>query len=810
MNLHPQRRYFLLVSLPALILMLFVTGTNQKVLAQSSNNVVLAARAGFGGNCKTNRWVPIQIRAENKGAEDLEARVQVSYTNNLGGETAYGTALSLPGNSRKEFFLYLYYDGYLNKPQVSLTVKDQVLVENPLPLNCLDPESLIIGLITDTPNAFNGLSSLTAPNGYTRITRLKLEDLPDHPEGWDALDALVIAGVDTGALSEQQRNALTGWLAQGGKLLVTGGPKWQEIANGLGTLLPLNLNNTQAVDNLSSLQTYLNTPDALETRSTILAVGQVRAKAIVLVSQGNIPVLAKSQVGFGTVYYLAADPGLEPLSTWKSKDALYQSILQSTTPHATWMKSTINTYTANQALAALPALGLPPAMFVFCLLGVYILIVGPVNYVILRLIKRQELAWITIPGFVILFTLVAYISGFWIRGTRPILNRLTIVQAWDDVEQAQARTLVGIYSPGRTQYTLQAGPSFLPSPFDSGTQALQTNKGWLSLQKGTDTLLPDVIVEAGGMKSAMFQGSIPALAFTHNLTLSMSSSGPIMEGTITNASQYTLKDITLITSGNKRSLGTMGPGATAQISLPMNNKYGETQIFDLKNNPAYSYYSGTDDVNEERVRQVAFMNAVLSDTQSYTAAGGNVSSGIYLTGWLDKAVVPMSVQGLGFDSIDTTYYILSLTPAIRTDKANELRLTPGFFNWSSSSPNTAPYSTADYYAGSAPDQYTLTFKLTAPVRYTAVKSLALVLSVSTYYRSSNQSFDTTNTAALWDWQKSAWVQIPNLVWGTNAIADPANYVGPEGEIRLKINRINAQNQDANPVASSYFTMVVQP
>lgn len=790
--------------------MLFLAGTNQKVLAQNSNNVTLAASVGFGGNCKTDLWVPIQVRVENKGAEDLDGQVRFAYKNSQGGETAYGTEISLPANSRKEFFLYAYYDGYLDKPKITFMVRDQVVVEKQLPLTCMDSESLIIGLITDTPNAFSGLTSLSAfsaSSNYTRIALLKLNNLPDRSEGWSALDALVISGVDTSSLSESQKAALKSWLAQGGKLLVTGGPKWQEIASGLGALLPLNLNTTQSVDDLSSLQNYLNPADVMEKRSSILAVGQVRANATILVSQGNIPILAKSQVGFGNVYYLAADPSLEPLSTWDGMNILYQSLLQGTSVHATWMTSKLNAYGGNQALAALPALGLPSAIYVFCLLGIYILVIGPINYIVLRAIKRQEWAWVTIPTLVMAFTIAAYLSGFWIRGARPILNRLAVVQAWDNVDQAEARGLVGIYSPGRTRYTLQAGAGFLSSPFDNNTQALQSNQGWLSLQHGTETLLPDVIVEASGMKSAVFQGIVPALAFTHTLTLNLSDSNPIIQGNIKNTSKYAIKDAELVTGDARRSLGDFAPGETKQIQIGLRTTaQGAVQIYDTQQHSVYSYYSNTN-VDEKEIRQSALMAAFLSDTSSYRATSGQVTSGIYLTGWVEGAILSTAVQGQGFDTLDTTFYILNLNPVIKTN-GTSIKLTPGLFTWSSSNINAAPYPLVDY-PGDVPDQYILNFKLAAPVHYTSVKSLSLTLGVPTY-GSSTSAFSATNTAAIWDWQKSSWVQVNGLVWGVNDIADPSPYIGPEGTIRLKISKNGTSSQSANPVGSSYFTMVVQP
>lgn len=809
LNHQRQRQLTRILLITVVSVTLSLLSVNHLVYAQNTNGITLTARVGFTGNCKTDHWIPIQVTVENKGA-DINGRIQAAYTNGKGGDSIYGQEISLPSNSRKEVFLYLYPDGYLDKPNVNLTVNGQLITKTPLTIACIPEESLVIGLITDTPNAFSKLGALSAPNGYTRIAALRINNLPDRPEGWETLDGLVISAVDTGALTDAQRGALKGWLAQGGKLVIAGGPKWQNVASGLDEFLPLALNTTQTVSGLSSLQNYLKSPDSLDGKNAILAVGQTRANATVLVSEGNSPVLAHSQIGFGHVYYLAADPGVEPLSNWGGISNLYASLLAPTSNHPVWMTSTINTYSANQALSALPALGLPPTIYVLCLLGAYILVIGPINYVILRAIKRQEWAWFTIPAFVLLFTGVAYLSGYWIRGARPILNRLTVVQAWDGVELAQARSLVGIYSPGRTRYTLNAGNDFLSFPFDSNSQSLQSNQGWLSLQQGSDVLLPDVLVEASGMKSASFNGQLPALDIAQKLTLTLGSAGPSIKGTITNNSKYTIKSLRLKTTDNTIVLGDLKPGDNKNVQMSFRASPQDIQIFDFQGYSGYGTYYASSNAEDQEVRQNALMSAVLSGEQSYTASVGKVTAGMYLTGWVEEALLPISVQGQAFDTIDTTFYILNLTPTI-VKQSDQQTLTAGMFLWSSSDPSITPYL-PDYpsYSNTARENgYTLTFKLAFPLQYSNVKALNLILDQPTY-ASSGTSFQTTNTASLWNWETSAWDEMQNAVWGTNTIPNPALYVGPESEIRLKIGINNSNGPNQAIVGSSYFTLVVQP
>ncbi|MGC1377702.1 MAG: hypothetical protein WA821_15820, partial [Anaerolineales bacterium] len=347
--------------------MLLLPGGNQQVHAQGQGGVSITARLGFNGNCKQNSWVPIRVRVENKGADLNNARVQATYKDN-GGQSVYAVDVSLPSVSRKEFFIYLPPDNmYQGKLDVSLVAGDQTLATTPVNIACYSYN--LIGLLTNNLST-DALSSVSTSSGPARVAQVQLADLPDRSQGWEGLDALVVSGVDMGAISDPQRAALKAWLAQGGKLLITGGPGWQGAAAGLDEFLPVALQSTQTVSDLSALQTYFKSPAVLDSSTpAILAVGKLLPGADVMVAQDGVALLVQKQIGFGTVYYLAADPGLQPLSTWDGMRDVYSHLLGAPSLRPSWMSSAWDPSASNQALAALPALGLPPTPYVLCLLG---------------------------------------------------------------------------------------------------------------------------------------------------------------------------------------------------------------------------------------------------------------------------------------------------------------------------------------------------------------------------------------------------------------------------------------------------------
>jgi len=44
---------------------------------------------------------------------------------------------------------------------------------------------------------------------------------------------------------------------------------------------------------------------------------------------------------------------------------------------------------------------------------------------------------------------------------------------------------------------------------------------------------------------------------------------------------------------------------------------------------------------------------------------------------------------------------------------------------------------------------------------------------------------------LWDFAENAWVEQPNVGWGDTSVAAPRTFVGPAGEIHVRVSNPNA-------------------
>jgi hypothetical protein len=98
----------------------------------------------------------------------------------------------------------------------------------------------------------------------------------------------------------------------------------------------------------------------------------------------------------------------------------------------------------------------PPALtLVIVLIAVYILIVGPVDYFALRLLKRHELTWITYPAYVLGFSaLVLGLGGAFLRGA-AYQREIAVVDHFASSDFCRRRALSGVLSHTDEAYAFE-------------------------------------------------------------------------------------------------------------------------------------------------------------------------------------------------------------------------------------------------------------------------------------------------------------------------------------------------------------------
>lgn len=790
---------------------LLIFGLPPAAKSQDPAGVTLTATAGLDGYFKEGHWIPIHIVAENTG-QSLDGRIEVRLNRLNNATSTYTYPISLPNTSRKEIFLYVYPESYYlgRDLKISLLADRTEIASTNARLTTVRDNDLLFGVISEAPSDFNLLADLDPAGGEAFVSQIDMDGLPDRTAGLSGLDVLVISKVDTGAIKENQLQALGNWLVSGGRLIVTGGPSWQKTAAGLSTLLPLAPDDTQSVSDLSPLISFSHSQLPIKG-DAVITTGSLRASAQTLASQSGYPLVLERSMGVGSIIYLSMDPSLEPLRSWQGLEDLYAGLLQVNKDSPGWAGGFRNWDFAAQAIASIPSLATPPALLFCGFLVLYVVALGPVNFIILRKLKRRELAWFSIPALVIFFSLLSYVIGIQMRGSRALMERMAIVQVWPGSNTARVDGLVGVFSPSRSTYQVNIGSGFLAHPIPTSTRMLGGGN-WTIAENGTGVTIPDMRLEVGGLDGFAVEGNITAPEVDHDLKLSLAGTGASLEGQISNQSALTLHGAVVIAPGDTQQLGELKPGDTRDISISQRTSgraapSGQSTSA-VPSGPGMVYFSPGGDAlaidilgtsnfynDKETNRRYMLLNALASTQNGQRGPGG----GVYLTGWTSESPIPASLQAKRASGENTTLYIFNIYPSLDL-QGNRLNLPPALFSWTSLSPgptdNDSPYDTRLF-----PGSYALKFWLSQPIRFSKVQALILHLKNSGAQGSSGLKI------YVWNYSTEAWNSLGELDWGDLSVPDPENYVESSGEVRLKIE--NPNTPDGIRIEAADLSLVVE-
>jgi hypothetical protein len=788
---------FLIIFIAICSSLIVASHTASHAAAQGQTGLTLKAEAGFDGYVKEGKWIPVHITVENKGVDLNEASIQVSYKNFSGNASVFGGNVSLPTNSRKELFIYVYYpQGGSANLNVELISDKKVILKTTSRIVNVAPQSCVVGLITSTPSNYSTLCQVATLNGVIRLAEIKPANLPDKPQGWETLDVILFSDVDSGVLTAAQRSALEIWIAKGGTLITIGGPKWQSTVQGIQEFLPIQVSGTTragGVPEITFLPELIPSPDAApfaEEAINILATGKLSGDASILATQDGIPLVIERKLGTGRSIFFAADPGLAPYKDWIGMSTIYGAILNLSHSQPAWTDGRWEMSSANQALTTIPELSIPSIFMICGLMAVYVILIGPINYIFLRTFKKREWAWISIPLIVVLVTMLSYIYGYFYRGRNPTLSRLTVIQAWDGVSLAEKDSLVGIYSPQRDTYTLESEDGFLLYPHNIDDVNLQGKTSWLSLQDGQHTSVPEIPIEIGGMKVIGTTGITAPLQIDHTLMITFDNGNARISGTITNNSSSTISDLNLVTPARWKVVGDLAPGKSAEVNLPLMTTSSSPEFYSLGAVDILQTSYTALQMDDELRKKESFLRSVITPQQGEN----NLNWGIYLIGWLENEDQPSAtVAGYRSKISDSTLYIHQATPAV-TLPSGDFKLTTALFEWQANSQDASPYYINSYNT----DDFTLRFGPAIPITFGSVKQL--ILELDSYSQSS------TTQVMLWNFTLEDWTTFDNVSWGNYDVPNPQNYVSPTGLVIMRVRA--AQGHGYVEMKRSAITLLV--
>ena len=779
--------------LPLFVLAVVLIGLPRPAAAQGGapNEVApglrLEARPGFDGYYKSGYWLPVQVTAANAGPP-LEGELRVLTGSPLSRDAVLYTApLSLPTQSNKRVPLVVYLPRITGALTITLADNDGRTVAE-LPgsrLTELAPADLLYGVVSSEPGAFVFLENVAGGRRQAAVAFLTLDDLPETGVAWSALDVLILDDVDAGRLSSAQRAALEGWIATGGQLVVTGGPNWQKTAVPLADLLPVAISGAVSVDDLPDLQTALGFP--LPAAGPYVVADSRLTRGELLLHQDGLPLLARVARGRGAVYFLALDPKLAPLLNWGGREQFWNLIAADAPPTPAWGLGVQNSWAAATAVSSIPTLALPAAWQLVLFLLVYILAIGPLNYLALTRLGRRELAWVTIPALVVLFAGVTYFTGFRLKGSDAVLNQMAVVFGRAGSEQARVESLIGLFTPRRDTYSLTLPADSAARPFDSSS--LTSSGGMTAVARASDLTIRDVRADTGSILTFIANSTQPLPAISGEAALRVVGGDVLLEARVQNNSDLTLQDAAVLLGSDIVALGDLPPNSSQSASVRIGAAPGASAAPLFA--PGAGTFSplirhadtllGTSDYYNDRAAfpRWQLLQALEVDAFAVPAAAQATDSAI-LVAWSDAPQLDVRVSsGARFQS--TTLYLLELPLNRQTFSGDAISVPLSLLAWEIIADESGGgVRTVEnfYLVGGA---VAFEFKPQAEFAGLTVKALTLALR---HYAEPPPAL--APGVQLWDWENAQWTLLPDVGWGETAVTPFAPFIGPQNAVRLRL------------------------
>ncbi len=599
-----------------------VANTTNKKMVISNADFSTVVNCGINGNVVYD--TPTQVQITVKCVNDFTGSIRLipdTDTDYWTTTVAYEQDITLVAGEEKTITFYPSAIGSAGQIKISILNESgkEIYAETDNVSMSYSGDSLMVGVLSDDFAALNYMNGLYITSdeiyGYSKLLELTDENFPENSGVLRMLNFIVIDNYDTAKLSEAQYEALREWVEDGGVLILGLGANYQNVLHAftddfvsgtIGSLTqtsitwpnlpsesvtsydaPENGYVSYSADSVESGLTEAVTLDGVDTLSFTLDGGE----CMDIFADGAAA--WRKDVGAGTVVVLSYDLAMEPVADFDwAEQMAYALIMTATDSDFSAIYSYISYEETAEEIASLnDSTKRPSVVVIAMILIIYVILAGPVLYLILKACGKREKIWLAIPATAVVFTLVIYIFTLSYQIGSPIVNTFTIVELSDSAQketvyvsvtcpQAKEHELLLhedytdlLYNPYNWDYTILDIGADASSEYDYILK--ETNEG-LKLVLENDTAFQ----KTNFAVKRTAENQIGSL----NLELSCYTSG--FEGTVTNHTGYDLQGVVVYFEDNYYEIGKLKQGESAEVALADNrifNYYGDTFS-------SYAYY----------------------------------------------------------------------------------------------------------------------------------------------------------------------------------------------------------------------------
>lgn len=725
----------------------------QKVNAEENEDFDVKVEVGFNDNYKIGFSTPVNITIKNN-YKDINGEVEIRVPSSPGKYMSYVKPISLQKDAEKAVTINIPISMNRTKHVLVIYNGKEKVYEEKISTVAANNITTFIGILSDDFDSLSYINKAPSSSGMSRLSKTIKLDEKNFPEDiftLNSFDIIVINDYDTSKLSKMQYDILKQWVNNGGTLLLGTGSKYNKTLSVFkDDFITGSQGTVQEISTSKIYELATNGDSKNEVRIDVASISINDSN--MLIQDKGVKLVQSLKKGKGAVGILAFDLAQAPFAGWNNNTAFAEKLLGIVNPELTALKNNYdmqnNRYWLRNAMNQFSEMATAKTTSFYIILFIYILVVAPVSYFILKKIDKRELMWVTVPVFAVIFALVVYISGSGTRLSEITTNMISYLNI-DEKGNASTETYTGIFNTNKMKVNIsgQNGQKLLPlydidyyNPNQTIDKEVMEAKISVdgSVEYRNSSLLETKVVQV--QQSTKNIGRIET-----NLNI---KNGRIT-GEIKNSTTLDLVDCVILMPEGYYKIDTLKQGETVKLDSKVVSSYGG-DIYQMIHTVylQYSYNrSGTNMTEQERI---SYMDKALEGNilQMLFNKGNRLTEGLTFIGFSKTAIHdPLVVNGNQVKKNERNVVYMKLNPVFINGDTIEYPL--GFVPYNvinTSSLNYDTYNHRFYGNGFAEIEYNIDQKMV--VDEITVRMQSRVGISHSIYNYELEKYDTLDTRTI--------------------------------------------------------------
>ena len=452
---------------------------------------------GLGGQSRLGHWAPVSFDVEG-GAAGTELTVAIQSLDGGGTPCEFTSSQTITAGKKSTVQRFIRV-GRTSQP-LTVVCRDEakkVLATKSMPVNSVAASSRQQALILGTDVNLGKALRLRRGQQQEPVAPVHIADAKRLPAKWYGYDSFDIAMMVTGdnafcdAMTKPQIAALRKWISLGGNLVVSVGSNAEDVIGKGGPLecfAPGEFTGIYRQGETTELEDYSKSKIRLDLLWNDLPrddrgidVARFKIDRGLLVASDGVagnrtPWVIRTAYGLGSVTVITADLSNPYLAEWKGRNRLVASIVDGVLSGQAKRDSQRSQSSGGSAVTHLgfgdvsgqlrsgldqfPGVKLVPFSLIAGVALLFILIIGPVDWFVLRkFAPRMEWTWFTFPLALVALSGLAFgLARSW-KGASPKKNVVDLIDVDPVLGVTRCTSWAHLYPVEAGRYSITAEPN---------------------------------------------------------------------------------------------------------------------------------------------------------------------------------------------------------------------------------------------------------------------------------------------------------------------------------------------------------------